>query len=132
MMLLVLVSSCLQYSNSAINPVLYAFLSDHFKKSFRDTCRCLTRESRFQSRYRQREITFTTRRTRRGPRFTAILQVSKISQKHASKKAATTYWWKTNHQLQSDMIHDSLSIRPPRSEKLHKELYCKRYANIFL
>ena len=29
-----LLSNCLGYSNSAINPVLYAFLSDNFKKSF--------------------------------------------------------------------------------------------------
>ena len=78
-MLLVLVTSCLQYSNSAINPLLYSFLSDHFRKSFRDTClgACLaTRGSRDQTLTRQRDLTFTTRRTRRGPMFTAVLQVS--------------------------------------------------------
>jgi hypothetical protein len=30
----ILLSDCLSYSNSAMNPVLYAFLSDNFKKSF--------------------------------------------------------------------------------------------------
>jgi hypothetical protein len=30
-----LLADCLQYSNSAMNPVLYAFLSENFKKSFR-------------------------------------------------------------------------------------------------
>jgi hypothetical protein len=30
----ILLSDCLCYSNSAMNPVLYAFLSDNFKKSF--------------------------------------------------------------------------------------------------
>ena len=75
-LLLVLVASCLQYSNSAINPILYAFLSDHFKKSFREACFCYSRGSgaRGYSTYRHRDITFTTRRTRRGPMFTAILQ----------------------------------------------------------
>ena len=29
-----LLVGCLGYSNSAINPILYAFLSDNFKKSF--------------------------------------------------------------------------------------------------
>jgi allatostatin C receptor len=31
---------CLGYSNSAMNPVLYAFLSDNFKKSFLKACTC--------------------------------------------------------------------------------------------
>ena len=81
-MLLVLVTSCLQYSNSAINPLLYSFLSDHFRKSFRDTClgTCLAaRGSRDQTLTRQRDLTFTTRRTRRGPMFTAVLQVSQTN-----------------------------------------------------
>lgn len=29
-----LLAGCLGYSNSAVNPILYAFLSDNFKKSF--------------------------------------------------------------------------------------------------
>lgn len=32
--------SCLTYSNSAVNPILYAFLSDNFKKSFLKACSC--------------------------------------------------------------------------------------------
>lgn len=31
---------CLGYSNSAMNPILYAFLSDNFKKSFLKACTC--------------------------------------------------------------------------------------------
>ena len=34
-MIVILLADCLQYSNSAMNPVLYAFLSENFKKSFR-------------------------------------------------------------------------------------------------
>jgi somatostatin receptor 2 len=30
----------LSYSNSAMNPILYAFLSDNFKKSFLKACTC--------------------------------------------------------------------------------------------
>ncbi len=37
----ILLSDCLCYSNSAMNPVLYAFLSDNFKKSFLKACRLL-------------------------------------------------------------------------------------------
>lgn len=33
---------CLGYSNSAMNPILYAFLSDNFKKSFMKACSCAT------------------------------------------------------------------------------------------
>lgn len=31
---------CLGYSNSAMNPILYAFLSDNFRKSFLKACTC--------------------------------------------------------------------------------------------
>lgn len=35
-----LLSGCLAYSNSAINPILYAYLSDNFKKCFLKACIC--------------------------------------------------------------------------------------------
>ncbi|XP_056643478.1 somatostatin receptor type 2-like isoform X2 [Diorhabda carinulata] len=35
-----LLASCMSYSNSAVNPILYAFLSDNFKKSFVKACTC--------------------------------------------------------------------------------------------
>ena len=44
LVIVILLSDCLQYSNSAINPVLYAFLSDNFKKSFRKACHCDKRD----------------------------------------------------------------------------------------
>ena len=51
-----LLASCLAYSNSAINPILYAFLSENFKKSFSRACRCHLRRGGFQ------EQTQTSRR----------------------------------------------------------------------
>jgi somatostatin receptor 2 len=36
-------AAALAYSNSAMNPILYAFLSDNFKKSFTKACRCQVR-----------------------------------------------------------------------------------------
>lgn len=39
-----LLVGCLGYSNSAMNPILYAFLSDNFKKSFMKACTCATRK----------------------------------------------------------------------------------------
>lgn len=35
-----LLVGCLGYSNSAMNPILYAFLSDNFRKSFLKACTC--------------------------------------------------------------------------------------------
>ncbi|XP_025987139.1 somatostatin receptor type 2 [Solenopsis invicta] len=35
-----LLAGFLSYSNSAMNPILYAFLSDNFKKSFMKACNC--------------------------------------------------------------------------------------------
>lgn len=38
-----LLIGCLSYSNSAVNPILYAFLSENFKKSFLKACQCAAR-----------------------------------------------------------------------------------------
>lgn len=40
MVAVILLAGCLSYSNSAMNPVLYAFLSENFKKSFMKACQC--------------------------------------------------------------------------------------------
>lgn len=42
MVAVMLLAGCLSYSNSAMNPVLYAFLSENFKKSFMKACTCAT------------------------------------------------------------------------------------------
>lgn len=39
---LFLLVGCMGYVNSAINPILYAYLSDNFKKSFMKACTCAT------------------------------------------------------------------------------------------
>ncbi|ODM97955.1 Somatostatin receptor type 4 [Orchesella cincta] len=41
-LIIFLLAGCLSYSNSAMNPILYAFLSDNFKKSFKKACSCAT------------------------------------------------------------------------------------------
>ncbi|CAL4164708.1 unnamed protein product, partial [Meganyctiphanes norvegica] len=45
MIVLFLITSCLSYINSAINPILYAFLSENFKKSFMKACTCANRDN---------------------------------------------------------------------------------------
>uniref|UniRef100_G1QJT0 KiSS-1 receptor n=1 Tax=Nomascus leucogenys TaxID=61853 RepID=G1QJT0_NOMLE len=37
---------CMSYSNSALNPLLYAFLGSHFRQAFRHVCRCAPRRPR--------------------------------------------------------------------------------------
>ncbi|XP_058838583.1 somatostatin receptor type 2-like [Topomyia yanbarensis] len=41
--ILFLLVGCLGYINSAINPILYAYLSENFKKSFMKACTCAAR-----------------------------------------------------------------------------------------
>lgn len=69
LVIVILLADCLQYSNSAMNPVLYAFLSENFKKSFRKAMHCDKRE---QAALNHQDYSATTRRSRRGPRFTAV------------------------------------------------------------
>ncbi|XP_071039585.1 somatostatin receptor type 2-like [Parasteatoda tepidariorum] len=40
---MMLLTQCLSYANSAVNPILYAFLSDNFKKSFAKAFTCASR-----------------------------------------------------------------------------------------
>lgn len=40
--LIFILVGCLAYSNSSLNPLLYAFLSDNFKKSFLKACSCIS------------------------------------------------------------------------------------------
>ncbi|KAI9587230.1 somatostatin receptor type 3-like [Glossina fuscipes] len=42
--LLILIFGCLAYSNSAMNPILYAFLSDNFRKSFSKAFTCVSKQ----------------------------------------------------------------------------------------
>ncbi|XP_047630409.1 kiSS-1 receptor isoform X2 [Phacochoerus africanus] len=37
---------CMSYSNSALNPLLYAFLGSHFRQAFRRVCPCASRRPR--------------------------------------------------------------------------------------
>ncbi|KFO28914.1 KiSS-1 receptor [Fukomys damarensis] len=37
---------CMSYSNSALNPLLYAFLGSHFRQAFRRVCPCAPRRQR--------------------------------------------------------------------------------------
>lgn len=37
---------CMSYSNSALNPVLYAFLGSHFRQAFRRVCPCAPQRQR--------------------------------------------------------------------------------------
>ncbi len=43
-----IVAHCLSYANSAINPCLYAFMSENFRKCFKDAFRCLQEERESQ------------------------------------------------------------------------------------
>lgn len=38
--LLRVAAHCLAYSNSSVNPIIYAFLSDNFRKAYRQVFRC--------------------------------------------------------------------------------------------
>ncbi len=38
-----IVAHCMSYANSAINPIIYSFMSNSFRQSFREACCCKTR-----------------------------------------------------------------------------------------
>jgi allatostatin receptor len=56
--ILQIISHILAYTNSCINPVLYAFLSEQFQKSFRKIFKCARQEP--ENQLRMRTITATT------------------------------------------------------------------------
>ncbi|XP_063881504.1 somatostatin receptor type 2-like [Scylla paramamosain] len=107
MVVLFLISSCLSYINSAINPILYAFLSDNFKKSFLKACTCaarrdvnsilaaensmFTRRRGGSSRARSVKTRDTEQRDAHGPVIreeptTAITMTTRYAHSHAAKE----------------------------------------------
>ena len=75
-----LLADCLSYSNSSMNPVLYAFLSDNFKKRFLKACTCAAgkevnatlhmENSVFPRRHKQVRVLLTS------PRLTVVFDTS--------------------------------------------------------
>ena len=107
MVILFIVSSSLSYINSAINPILYAFLSDNFKKSFLKACTCaarrdvnnilaaensmFTRRRGGSSRARSMKSRDTEQRDAHGPVIreeptTAITMTTRYAHSHAAKE----------------------------------------------
>nr|UVI03434.1 allatostatin C receptor 2 [Procambarus clarkii] len=120
MVVLFMISSCLSYINSALNPILYAFLSDNFKKSFMKACTCAARmdvnnalkpeNSMFP--LRQRGASTRSRITRRD-RESGEGTTSQCGLSKEPSTALTTSNSKLNHNLV--IIGDELTVRNGRS-----------------
>ncbi|XP_071519889.1 somatostatin receptor type 5-like [Panulirus ornatus] len=121
MVVLFMVSSCLSYINSALNPILYAFLSEYFKKSFMKACTCATKmeannalkpdNSMFP--LRQRGASARSRQTRR-ERESGEGTTSQCGLSKEPSTAVTTTNAKMN-QNASSLGGDDHSIRNGRS-----------------
>lgn len=55
---------CMSYSNSALNPLLYAFLGSHFRQALRRVCSCASRRPPRPPRSRPSDLSFCPAPTR--------------------------------------------------------------------
>ncbi|XP_069959689.1 somatostatin receptor type 5-like [Cherax quadricarinatus] len=120
MVVLFMVSSCLSYINSALNPILYAFLSDNFKKSFMKACTCAARmevnnalkpeNSMFP--LRQRGTSARSRNTRRD-RESAEGTTSQCGLSKEPSTAVTSTNTRPNNSM--TIVGDELTVRNGRS-----------------
>ncbi|KAG7165555.1 somatostatin receptor type 2-like [Homarus americanus] len=122
MVVLFMISSCLSYINSALNPILYAFLSDNFKKSFMKACTCAARmevnnalrpeNSMFP--LRQRGTSAKSRMTRRD-RESGEGTTSQCGLSKEPSTAVTTTNARPNLSNNSGSSGDELTVRNGRS-----------------
>jgi len=115
LVIVILLSDCLQYSNSAINPVLYAFLSDNFKKSFRKACHCDKREVTGGLGHNQ-DCSATTRRSRRGPRFTAVPAQESNDEDKEGGDLSTGITFTSRSSKYNCSTSSSMAQEPPRTQ----------------
>ncbi|XP_063603035.1 somatostatin receptor type 5-like [Penaeus indicus] len=117
---LFMVSSCLSYINSALNPILYAFLSDNFKKSFMKACTCAAgREA--NNALRPENSMFPLRQRGASTRARGAPQKEKesaegtTSQGAMSKEPSTAVTTTSSKQMMAMSSHDDHSLRNGRS-----------------
>lgn len=60
---IMLLTGCLSYTNSAVNPILYAFLSDNFKKSFAKAFTCAAGKDLNAQLHLENSVFLKTKRT---------------------------------------------------------------------
>ncbi|MCL4163577.1 UNVERIFIED_CONTAM: hypothetical protein GTU68_042789 [Idotea baltica] len=78
--------SCLTYLNSAVNPILYAFLSDNFKKSFMKACSCVV--SRDANTTLHNENSMFQKRRRSGPTSRSPFTAQDIQSREGTSSAS--------------------------------------------
>ncbi|XP_065359081.1 substance-P receptor-like [Calliphora vicina] len=93
--LLFLLFGCLAYSNSAMNPILYAFLSDNFRKSFTRAFTCM-KHHEIEAQLINEHSVFTHKRTGSGSKrknskhLTVPGRAAMLSENNCSFLAPTT------------------------------------------
>lgn len=97
--LLFLLFGCLAYSNSAMNPVLYAFLSDNFRKSFSKAFTCVSRQN-VNAQLLNEPSLYTQKRTNANAKSRPYMQATS-KRLSALKRTTTAHRESLNHRLLS-------------------------------
>ncbi|RXG60572.1 Somatostatin receptor type 2 [Armadillidium vulgare] len=86
MVFIFLFTSCLTYLNSAVNPILYAFLSDNFKKSFMKACSCFV--SKEANTTLHHENSMFPKRRRSGPTSRSPFTAQDVQSREGTSSAS--------------------------------------------
>ncbi|KFM74632.1 Somatostatin receptor type 4, partial [Stegodyphus mimosarum] len=113
---MMLLTGCLSYANSAVNPILYAFLSDNFKKSFAKAFTCAAgREVNAQLHVENSFFPKTTRggSSRQGDRKTESTQGLKVKCHEMEQSTAVTVM---KHEKEGQLVRNGFNKQSLESE----------------
>ncbi|XP_037959599.1 somatostatin receptor type 2-like [Teleopsis dalmanni] len=116
--LIFLLLGCLAYSNSAMNPILYAFLSDNFRKSFSKAFTCMAQQD-INAQLQVEPSVFTKQNSRRRgsrrimnskPKVTKCNNTLTVGNNNSSTTTSSTTTAEKGHQVSSRQQNGRVSI----------------------
>lgn len=106
-----LLAGCFSYSNSAMNPILYAFLSDNFKKSFLKACTCAAGKEVNATLHMENSVFPRRRGGSERPKPSGLRPPEDVNLINSKTENSTAFNFRSNVTVSSELKDSDASIR---------------------